>query len=138
MQKHVGYIMHICNKHNYLLTQLKRQGLPLTHLQCVIILSHVCSACLERLCQCSRNRMFTAVDCKRLRVRILSQTFMLMLYSTIVIKPYLDYLYVLVNSLHHLFLDKREYTCAVILRPSHNFLLPLFKHQLARNSSANQ
>ena len=34
-RKHVDYILHICNQRTYLLTQLKRQGLPQTQLQCV-------------------------------------------------------------------------------------------------------
>ena len=28
MEKYVEYIVHICNKRTYLLTQLKQQGLP--------------------------------------------------------------------------------------------------------------
>ena len=35
MRKHVDYILHICNQRTYLLTQLKRQGLPQTQLQSV-------------------------------------------------------------------------------------------------------
>ena len=44
MRKHVDYILHICNQRTYLLTQLKRQGLPQTQLQSVfdaIILARV-------------------------------------------------------------------------------------------------
>ena len=44
MRKHVDYIMHICNQRSYLLTQLKRLGLPMALLQSVcdaIVLSHV-------------------------------------------------------------------------------------------------
>ena len=44
MRKHVDYIMHICNQRSYLLTQLKRQDLPMTQLQSVfdaIVLSRV-------------------------------------------------------------------------------------------------
>ena len=44
MMKHVDYILHICNQRTYLLTQLKRQGLPQTQLQSVtdaIILARV-------------------------------------------------------------------------------------------------
>ena len=33
MKKHVEYNVHICNQHTYLLTQLKRQGLPPAQLQ---------------------------------------------------------------------------------------------------------
>ena len=32
-RRHTEYIMHICNQRAYLLTQLKRQGLPLLQLQ---------------------------------------------------------------------------------------------------------
>ena len=32
MRKHVDYIMHICNQRSYLLTQLRRQGLPTAQL----------------------------------------------------------------------------------------------------------
>ena len=42
MRKHVDYVLHIFNQRTYLLTQLKRQGLPLAQLQSVfdaIILS---------------------------------------------------------------------------------------------------
>ena len=35
MRKQVDYIMRICNQHTYLLTQLKRQGLPVMQLKCV-------------------------------------------------------------------------------------------------------
>ena len=44
MKKHVEYIVHICNQRTYLLTQLKRQGLPPAQLQNVfetIILARV-------------------------------------------------------------------------------------------------
>ena len=44
MRKHVDYIMHICTQRLYLLTQLKRQGLPMAQLQSVfdaIVLSRV-------------------------------------------------------------------------------------------------
>ena len=44
MKKHVEYSVHICNQRTYLLTQLKRQGLPLAQLQNVfdtIILAHI-------------------------------------------------------------------------------------------------
>ena len=33
MRKHVDYILHNCNQRTYLLTQLKRQGLPQAQLQ---------------------------------------------------------------------------------------------------------
>ena len=36
MKKHVEYILHICNQRTYLLTQLKRQGLPPTQLKNVL------------------------------------------------------------------------------------------------------
>ena len=36
MKKHVDYILHICNQRTYLLTQLKRQGLPQTQLLNVV------------------------------------------------------------------------------------------------------
>ena len=32
-RKHIDYVMHICNQHTYLLTQLKRQGLPIAQMQ---------------------------------------------------------------------------------------------------------
>ena len=35
MRKHVDYILHICHQQTYLLTQLRRQGLPQTQLQSV-------------------------------------------------------------------------------------------------------
>ena len=35
MRKHVDYIMHTCNQRSYLLTQFKRQGLPMAQLQSV-------------------------------------------------------------------------------------------------------
>ena len=35
MRKHIYYILHICNQRTYLLTQLKRQGLPQTQFQSV-------------------------------------------------------------------------------------------------------
>ena len=44
MKKHVEYIVHICNQRTYLITQLKRQGLPPAQLQNVfdtIILARV-------------------------------------------------------------------------------------------------
>ena len=44
MRKYIDYVLHICNQRTYLLTQLKRQGLPLAQLQSVydaIILSRV-------------------------------------------------------------------------------------------------
>ena len=44
MKKHVEYIVHICNQRTYLLTQLKRQGLPPAQMQNVfdtIVLAHV-------------------------------------------------------------------------------------------------
>ena len=44
MKKHVEYIVHICNQRTYLLTQLKRRGLPPAQLQNVfdtIILARV-------------------------------------------------------------------------------------------------
>ena len=44
MRKHVDCIMHMCNQRSYLLTQLKRQGLPMAQLQSVfddIVLSRV-------------------------------------------------------------------------------------------------
>ena len=44
MRKHVVYILHICNQRTYFLTQLKRQGLPQTQLQYVLILARVLSA----------------------------------------------------------------------------------------------
>ena len=47
MKKHVEYIVHICNRHTCLLTQLKRQELPPAQLQNVfdtIILARVLSA----------------------------------------------------------------------------------------------
>ena len=50
MRKHIDYILHICNQRTYLLTQLKRQGLPEMQLQSVfdaIILARVLYACLH-------------------------------------------------------------------------------------------
>ena len=50
MKKHIEYIVHICNKRTYLLTQLKRQGLPPAQLQNVfdtIILARVLYALPE-------------------------------------------------------------------------------------------
>ena len=35
IRKHVDYIMHICNQRSYLLTQLKRQSLPMAQLRSV-------------------------------------------------------------------------------------------------------
>ena len=49
-RKHVDYILHICNQQTYLITQLKRQGLPQTQLQSVfdaIILARVLYASLQ-------------------------------------------------------------------------------------------
>ena len=44
MRKRIDYIMHICYQRSYLLTQLKRQGLPMAQLQSVfdaIVLSRI-------------------------------------------------------------------------------------------------
>ena len=57
MRKHVDYILHICKQRTYLLTQLKRQGLPQTQLQNVfdsIILARVCVTCMAKLFECSK------------------------------------------------------------------------------------
>ena len=43
-RKHIDYVMHICKQRTYLLTQLKRQGLPIAQMQKVfsaIILARV-------------------------------------------------------------------------------------------------
>ena len=32
-RKHIDYVMHICNQRTYLLTQLKRQGIPIAQMQ---------------------------------------------------------------------------------------------------------
>ena len=44
MRKHVDYIVHICNQQTYLLTQLKRQGLP--HMQLQSVLDSIILACV--------------------------------------------------------------------------------------------
>ena len=31
-RKHIDYVMHICNQRTYLLTQFKRQGLPIAQM----------------------------------------------------------------------------------------------------------
>ena len=41
MRKQVDYIMHICNQHTYLLTQMKRQGLPHNSFDAIILVYHV-------------------------------------------------------------------------------------------------
>ena len=129
--------MHICNKHTYFLTQLRRQGLPLTQLKCAfdpIILPRVWClvfGMLERLSQCHRNRNLSATETECLqqllvnakRWNIVSRIYNvdILFLQLIVIKLFRLSLYSK-HCFHHLFPGKQEHTHAKTLRQHrHNF-----------------
>ena len=88
------YCTYICNQRTYLLTQLKRQGLPLAQLQSVfdvIILSRVLYAAPAWRGYLSAADSVYNSCLSKLSDGILSQMFMTsMLFLTTVIKLYLD------------------------------------------------
>ena len=136
--------MHICNQRSYLLTQLKRQGLPMAQLQSVfdaIVLSRVLYAAPAQrgyLCageMTSLQQLFA----KARRWNIVAKIYDIdVLLDNCDQTLFTSSLYI-THCLHHLLPDKRDHTHAMTLRPSgHNYLLPRFKFLQARNSFINR
>ena len=139
-RKHVDYILHICNQRIYLLSQLRKQGLPLPHLQCVfdaIILSRIVYAS-----PAWRDYLSAAdIDClQHIFVKAKRWNVVFNNYDVNVLFDNSDWnLFKSAQSdrhcLYHLYPDKRLHTHAMTMRPrGHNFSLPCYKYEIARNS----
>ena len=136
--------MHICTQRSYLLTQLKRQGLPMAQLQSVfdaIVLSRVlyaASAWREYLSageMTSLQQLF--VKSKRWNI-VASNYDIDVLLDNCDRTLFISSLYIK-HCLHHLFPNKRDRTHATTLRPrGHNYSLPRFQFLNARNSFINR
>ena len=144
MRKHIDYVLHLCNQRTYLLTQLKRQGLPLAQLQSVfdaIILSRVLYAApaWRGYLSAADTECLQQLFIKAERWNIVSNV-----YNIEAIFDNCDQTLFRssLNSnhcLHHLYPDKRENTHNMTLRlRGHNFSLPRFKYQQAMNSFVNR
>ena len=100
MRKHIYYVLHICNQRTYLLTQLKRQGLPWAQLQSVfdaIILSRVLYAALawRGYLSAADSECLQQLFVKDKRWNIVSNVYDIdAIFSTNVIKLYLDRLWI--------------------------------------------
>ena len=144
MKKHVEYIVHICNQHTYLLTQLKRQGLPPAQLQNVfdtIILARVLYAL-----PAWRGYM-NASDINSLQHLFLkAKRWQLTTTNYDVTKLFENWDVALFNSsinvnhfLRHLYSEKRQHVHSMTLRTrGHNCMLPKCRLQSTRNSFINR
>ena len=144
IRKHVNYIMHICNQRSYLLTQLKKQGLPMTQLQYVfdaILISRVLYAApawrgyLNAGEMASLQQLFA----KGKRWNIVAGNYDIdVLLDNCDRTLFRSSLYI-THCLHHLVPDERDHTHAITLRPrGHNYKLPRFKFFHARDSFINR
>ena len=135
--------MHICNQRSYLLTQLKRQGLPMAQLQSVfdaIVLSRVLYAAPTWRGYLSAEEMASLQQlfAKATRWNIVARNYDIdVLLDNCDRTLFRSSLYI-THCLHHLFPDERDHTHAMTLRPrGHNYSLPRFKFRHARNSFIN-
>ena len=137
-------IMHICNQRSYLLTKLKRQGLPMAQLKSVfdaIVLSRVLYAAPAWKGYLSAGEM---VNLQQLFAKAKRWNIVASNYDIDVLLDNCDRtlfrssLYI-THCLRHLLPDKRDDTHAMPLRPrGHNYSLPRFKFLHARNSFINR
>ena len=132
--------MHICNQRSYLLTQLKRQGLPMKQFQSVfdaIVLSHVLYAAPAWRCYLSAGEMTSLQQLFAIakRWKIVASNYDIdVLLENCDRTLFRSSLYI-THCLHHLLPDKGDHTHAMILRPCrHNFSLLHFNFLHARIS----
>ena len=136
--------MHICNQRAYLLTQLKRQGLPLAQLQQVfdsIILSRVLYAapalrgylsstdinCLQQFLDKAKRWNITA--CNYSIDELLNKCEIAMFKSSLKVD----------HCLNHIYVPKQHHThCMTLRKRGHNFELSKLKYQTARSSFMNR
>ena len=144
MRKHVDYFLHICNQRTYLLTQLKRQGLPRTQWQSVfdaIIPARVLYASLAW-----RGYLGTANIDSLQQLFIKAKRWQIVTYKYDVSQLFDNCDMALFKSslnvnhcLRHLYPDKRHHLHSMTLRPrGHNFTLPKLRLKCTRNSFINR
>ena len=133
--------MHICNQRAYLLTQLKRQGLPLAQLQQVfdsIILARLLYAlrgylsstdinCLQQFLDKAKRWHITA--CNYSIDELLNKCDISMFTSSLMVD----------HCLNHIYVSKQHHThCMILWQRGHNFERPKLKYQTARSSFINR
>ena len=143
MRKHVEYVLHICSQRLYLLTQLKKQGLPPAQLQSVfeaILLSRVLYAApawrgyLKASEIDSLQQMFDRARRWRILSKYIDAHEIFDKCEATLFKASIKEK----HCMYHLYPEK-QHTHSVELRPrAHNFLLPKCKLQLATNSFINR
>ena len=136
--------MHIFNQRSYLLTQLKRQGLPMAQLQSVfdvVVPFRVLYAAPAWRGYLSAGEI---ASLQQLFAKVTRWNIVASNYDIDVLLDNCDRILFrsslyMTHCLHHLLPDKRDHTQAMTFRPrGHNFSLPRFKFLQARNSFINR
>ena len=143
-RKHIDYVMHICNQRTYLLTLLKRQGLPIAEMQKVfiaIILARVfyaAPAWRGYLTSSEINCMQHFLD-KAKRWNITASSYNIEeLFDECDIVLFKSSLNV-THCFNHLYPIKQQHTHCMTFRPrGHNYTLPKLRYQTGRNSFINR
>ena len=143
-RKHVYYVTHICNQRTYLITQLKRQGLPIAQMQKVfsaIILARVLYAAPAwrgYLTSSEINCLQHFLDKAKLWNITASSYNIEDLFDECDIVLFKSSLNV-THCLNHLYPIKQHHTHFMTLRPrGHNFTLLKLRYQTGRNSFINR
>ena len=143
-KKHCDYVLNICNQRLYLLTQMKKQGLPLTKLQNIfeaIIVSRILygAPAWSGYVHSSDIECLQKMLLKAKRWQIVSND-----YNVVDLFKECDATLFRAalnsgHSLNHLFPAKRQHIHGMALRPrGHNFSLPKLRYQCAKNSFINR
>ena len=133
----------ICKQSSYLLTQLKRQGLPMAQLQSIfysIVLSRVLHAAPAWIGYLSAGEIVSLQQlfAKAKRWNIVANNYDIYLLLDNCNRTLCRSSLYITHCLHHLFPHKRDHTHAMTLRARcDNYSLPRFKFLNARNLFIN-